>query len=289
MAEYYAVERFPEYLMHYGVKGMRWGVQKARKLGLNTASGAKKLAEQYSKAQKKLRKLNDRANINKQNTIAKKYGKIAKISGGIGAGAALSSVGAHHLQKRNWLNEDRAVNALYNKLHPRTDGGIVHLTNNNHQNFISANKEAGDIYSKHLNIHGKLQNAKYITGGIGVAGLAVGAVTGARALAAKRHTTVGGHAAAVAKRDAWKREMDRNFSGTRFGKNGSATKLTRQIQKSAKEYLKNEGYKSSGQSNSTVHTVIPNTYSKSNVNSKKQYRQVASAGYHPKQKKRRRG
>lgn len=33
MAEYYAVERSPEYLKHYGVKGMKWGVRKAMERG----------------------------------------------------------------------------------------------------------------------------------------------------------------------------------------------------------------------------------------------------------------
>ena len=37
MAEYYAVERSPEYLAHYGVKGMRWGVQRALKRGDDNA------------------------------------------------------------------------------------------------------------------------------------------------------------------------------------------------------------------------------------------------------------
>ena len=41
MAEYYAVERSPEYLAHYGIRGMKWGVRKAiasgnsRRLGRN--------------------------------------------------------------------------------------------------------------------------------------------------------------------------------------------------------------------------------------------------------------
>lgn len=49
MAEYYAVERSPEYLAHYGVKGMKWGVRKAiERLGLRPKSAA------YRSAKKKL-------------------------------------------------------------------------------------------------------------------------------------------------------------------------------------------------------------------------------------------
>lgn len=52
MAEYYGVTRTPEYLMHYGVKGMRWGVRRAIARG-NT----KHLDRQWQKAQKKLQKI----------------------------------------------------------------------------------------------------------------------------------------------------------------------------------------------------------------------------------------
>lgn len=39
MAEYYAVERSPSYLAHYGVKGMRWGVRRAKERGDEKALG----------------------------------------------------------------------------------------------------------------------------------------------------------------------------------------------------------------------------------------------------------
>lgn len=74
MAEYYAVERSPEYLAHYGVLGMKWGVRRAIKSG-NSA----KLSRQYTKAQKKLAKLEKRAT---------KTGKYARRAALMGAGAA---------------------------------------------------------------------------------------------------------------------------------------------------------------------------------------------------------
>lgn len=58
MAEYYAVERSSEYLMHYGVKGMKWGVRKARESGNERA-----LSRHYAKAEKKYEKLIKRADI----------------------------------------------------------------------------------------------------------------------------------------------------------------------------------------------------------------------------------
>ena len=72
-------------------------------------------------------------------------------------------------------------------------------------------------------MHNKLNTAKYITGGIGAAGLAVGAATGARALIATRRTTTGGHAAAVARRNEFQREMNKAFAGTKYANGRSAS------------------------------------------------------------------
>jgi len=70
----YAIERSPEYLAHYGIRGMRWGVRKARESGNTRALG-----RQYRKAQKKLAKLEKRA------ASGRKYARRAAL---LGAGAA---------------------------------------------------------------------------------------------------------------------------------------------------------------------------------------------------------
>lgn len=70
----YAVERSDEYLAHYGILGMKWGVRRAIKSG-NSA----RLGKQYAKAQKKLAKLE------KQAGKSKKYARRAAL---MGAGAA---------------------------------------------------------------------------------------------------------------------------------------------------------------------------------------------------------
>lgn len=69
----YAIERSDEYLAHYGIRGMKWGVRKAIQSG-NSA----KLSRQYAKASKKLAKLEKRAS---------KSDKYARRAALMGAGA----------------------------------------------------------------------------------------------------------------------------------------------------------------------------------------------------------
>lgn len=75
MAKYYGIQRSEEYLVHYGIKGMKWGVQKAK-----VAGNDKALSKQYMKASKKLEKLNRKADVNYQRAQAKKYDDKRKLS-----------------------------------------------------------------------------------------------------------------------------------------------------------------------------------------------------------------
>lgn len=85
--EYYGFASTPteDYLTHYGVRGMKWGVRKA----LHKKSD-KALSRQYRKAQKKLEKYKEKMNLTKQeNEDAYHTGKTIRT--GIGA---LGSLGA---------------------------------------------------------------------------------------------------------------------------------------------------------------------------------------------------
>ena len=68
----YAIERNDEYLAHFGIKGMRWGVRKARETG-----NSRRLGRMYRKASKKLAKLEKRA------ASGKKYARRAAALGAV--------------------------------------------------------------------------------------------------------------------------------------------------------------------------------------------------------------
>ena len=88
MPQYYGVARSSEYLAHYGVKGMKWGVRKALERGSDRA-----LRRQRIKAEKKLNKLIKLGtNKDKYKKRAIAYGLGAAKLGGLAA-AGTSGVG----------------------------------------------------------------------------------------------------------------------------------------------------------------------------------------------------
>ena len=91
MSEYYGIATTPmdDYLAHYGVKGMKWGVRRALASG-NSA----RLGRQYAKAQKKLAKLEKRA------AKAETYGKRAKrLAAGAAVAGGLAVAGTSNIAK----------------------------------------------------------------------------------------------------------------------------------------------------------------------------------------------
>lgn len=80
--EYYGVASTPtdDFLAHYGIKGMKWGVRKAIQRGDDRA-----LSRQYRKAEKKLAKLERLSNGSKYAKRATRYGLGAAAMGGLAA------------------------------------------------------------------------------------------------------------------------------------------------------------------------------------------------------------
>lgn len=117
MNEYYGAPTTPasDYLAHYGVKGMKWGVRKA--LAKGGYKGEKALARRYKKDIKHLAKLQKRA------ASGKKY---AKRAAALGAGAALAG-GAAALGT----------------------GGVSNVVGAGGQLFSKGTKAAGEFMQKH--------------------------------------------------------------------------------------------------------------------------------------------
>ena len=74
MSEYYGVQRSEEYLAHYGILGMKWGVRKARQQGNSVPKSFG-----YRRAERKLAKLEAKAN---RNTLLAKANRLDKVSKG---------------------------------------------------------------------------------------------------------------------------------------------------------------------------------------------------------------
>ena len=89
MAQYYGIQRSDEYLAHYGIKGMKWGVRKAIEKGDKIA-----LQKHYKKATAKLKELKEHTNAKEQKENAKAMATLG--AGLIGAGAlgGLASYGS---------------------------------------------------------------------------------------------------------------------------------------------------------------------------------------------------
>ena len=95
---YYAIDRSPEYLAHYGIRGMKWGVRKA----IESGNGAR-LNRHAAKAAAKLRRLAANASIIQQGAAYKENKEAAKFGAGIaglGAGAGLLAYGTGHFNGR---------------------------------------------------------------------------------------------------------------------------------------------------------------------------------------------
>ena len=80
MATYYGVTRSKQYLAHYGIRGMKWGVRKAREKGNSAA-----LRYHYIRAKMKLAKLNHDSNWYIHDLKGQAWEKVADRHKVIGA------------------------------------------------------------------------------------------------------------------------------------------------------------------------------------------------------------
>lgn len=202
MAQYYAIERSSEYLQHYGVRGMKWGVRKAIERG-----NSKALARHYRKAQNKLAKLNKKADIGEQKIQQKKYVKRAGLGLGI---SAITQIGSH--LARVSVNKS-ILNSIPEGARKFFDGS----PSNTH--FSVRVPESHPDYKKFERLSRASDNvrkAQAIASGISLAGLGYGGYSGIKSMASYYRTTPKGHSKALAKKSAFEKEMNKAFAGTKY-------------------------------------------------------------------------
>lgn len=205
MAQYYAIERSSEYLEHYGVRGMKWGVRRA--LSKKGDKRARALHKQYNKAHDYLVRLNKKANIGEQKVQQQKYAKRAGLGLGI---SAIAPIGSH--LARVGVNKS-ILNSIPEGARKFFDGS----PSNTH--FSVRVPESHPDYKKFERLSrasDNIRKAQAIASGISIAGLGYGGYSGIKSIASYYRTTPKGHGKAVAKRNAFEKEMKKTFKSTPY-------------------------------------------------------------------------
>lgn len=86
MSQYYGIQRSDEYLAHYGIRGMKWGMRKS------VDGGTGRNTKAYNNAKKKLEKLQG-AKPNKKEDFVEGFRKAANRPANIAGALALGAAG----------------------------------------------------------------------------------------------------------------------------------------------------------------------------------------------------
>lgn len=235
MSKYYAIIRSTDHLAHYGIKGMKWGVRKAIDSG-----NSKKLDRQYHKAKKKLEKLNSRADVDVQRIAASKHKARAIAALGLATGGGVVPMILNNKRARAEVNAAKNAYGGFGHNYP---GGVSSFSPRRkkivgegkgiyiHGNGLGTGPvgTADSIAGAHAALNGGGKAASTgsnpfvtrdrVAKAITAAGAGIAAYQTGKAIAAKRRTTAEGHAKAIAKRNEFRKEMNKAFAGTKYDSN----------------------------------------------------------------------
>lgn len=139
--------------------------------------------------------------------------------------------GTKILGKKYLSNIHKAHDTFYKGVDERVPKMIEALENNNSSAYNALQQQRSQAYQEYKNVTDKnfknlsgAEKARKISALVDLGGLGYAGYAGTRSLIAKHRTTSKGHAKAVAKRDAWKKEMQSTFKGAQFDASGSVKK-----------------------------------------------------------------
>ena len=207
MAQYYAVERSSEYLAHYGVRGMKWGVRKAIERGSD-----KKLWRQYKKAHKKLNKLSRDADpsVQRRKEIDYEYSaRKARNIGRIGLGATAVGLGVG-------FGYSPIHRTKYEKLNRAADEVARYPGISGSKKLLEIQDRQADLVRKQEILNRSMEGLSAAGAGAALAGYGAYGVNKMLAKRAKKRQSGYGQKMAALKRDTWKREMKKSFKGTKY-------------------------------------------------------------------------
>lgn len=220
MRKYYGITTpTDDFIAHWGIKGMKWGVRKARPV----SNGAPKSLG-YRRAERKLAKLEAKANRNVLLAKANRLDKVSKgarIAGRVGLGAAAAgtagSVGSGHLIRAasgtfNKQLQNYAVGQRRSPIQGPVQTGkemVTYYDGGAHKVLSDQTKARQNIYDK----AGKV--SRYVqAGGAGLAALGYGAAIGSKLRANALRKTANNSAkmaAARAKANAFRKQMNAKY------------------------------------------------------------------------------
>ena len=233
-------------LAHHGIRGQKWGVRRFQNPdGSLTAAGKahygvseggnSALSRKYSHQYKKLSRLADKADVNKQAAESQKYSRRARLAAGLAAGAAGTAVGAHFdtvaRNRRKYENlkslyndYDKKSSRILDWMHDNVGGNAAasdwKRMSDEHDrvlNSMRANTQERANLKEHMTFGtaGMSTRTKILLGGAAVAG-GYAAYAGIRSKMAKIRTTDAGHAKAVEKYKQQYEKMTNMFANTPY-------------------------------------------------------------------------
>lgn len=247
---YYGVATTPndDFLAHYGVKGMKWGIRRALERGSDKA-----MRRQWNKAVKKLNKLEKQgASGKKYAKRAVAYGAGAAAAGGLAIGLPGRSKSSRFVDSVNARSTSKFINSLNSGTKSKFVGGLNNAGKNAISNYnnsgminkLSSTGKAGlttsGVYANKASSGinrvanaGKNQANRIPVGtlarlGAGAVGLGLGVAAGRNAYRAATANK------SRAKAQQFRSEMKKAFAGTQYANMNPTTRAPRKKRKTSR-------------------------------------------------------